>query len=143
MLLGYGAAGAAGGNAPPQLASPPSKRAKVEMRSAPKLSSSASADLVKGQIQVLFGLNSLPADCDSKLHRAVDDRKQSWAFGDERSLTYLLSCYKRLCASEAKAASDIAAATTLAQVQTVEEACFPRRAPAPRASDLHLGGSSR
>jgi hypothetical protein len=80
VLLGYD-----GGNAASPLAPPPSKRAKVDMRSPPKLP--AASEQVKGQLQVLFSLNAPPADCEAKLHRAVDDRKQSWAYGDERSLT--------------------------------------------------------
>ena len=94
MLLGdYGGAGAA-----PQLAPPPSKRAKVEMRSAPK--QAEAADAVRAALQSLFGLRDAPPDAADKLHRLVDDRKQSWAYGDDRSLTYLLACYQRLCASD-------------------------------------------
>ena len=33
---------------------------------------------------------------DSQLHRAVSTRMNSWAYGDDRLLTYLLSCYHKL-----------------------------------------------
>ena len=37
----------------------------------------------------------------------------------------LLSCYKRLCATEAKAAGDVATASSQQQVAAIEGACFP------------------
>ncbi|KOO24061.1 baculoviral iap repeat-containing protein 6 [Chrysochromulina tobinii] len=66
------------------------------MRQPPR-AEALSADECK-KLQQVFGLSSPVADGGDKLHRSVSDRQHSWAFGDDRSLTYLLSCFRKLVA---------------------------------------------
>lgn len=120
-LIGYG-----GNAAPaPQLAPPPSKRAKVEMRQAPKQASAS--DELKAQLQRVFALTAVPVDAADKLHRAIDDRVHSWAYGDERSHTYLLNCFSRLGAALPAAAQALANATDMTQMAAAEVRAHPPR----------------
>ena len=94
--MGLGAAVVGAYQQPQRSAPPPLKRAKVEMRQPPR-AEALSADECK-KLQQVFGLSSPVADGGDKLHRSVSDRQHSWAFGDDRSLTYLLSCFRKLLA---------------------------------------------
>ena len=125
---------------------PPPKRPKVEMRQPPKLSTAP--DELKGQLQRVFGLTSAPVDAAEKLHRAVSDRMQSWAFGDERSLTYLLNCFGRLGAAFPTAAQAIANASggtggaVSPQIAQAEADCFPLAVLLHHARAILLSGEA-
>ena len=122
------------------------KAAKVEMRQPPKLSTAT--DELKGQLQRVFGLTSAPVDAAEKLHRAVSDRMQSWAFGDERSLTYLLNCFGRLGAAFPTAAQAIANASggtggaVSPQIAQAEADCFPLAVLLHHARAILLSGEA-
>jgi len=120
LLGGYG------GNNAASPAPPPSKRAKVEARKAPK--EEGASDELKGQLQGVFALTKLPDDAADKLNRLVDDRVHSWAYGDERSLTYLLSCFGRVGGLFPAAAQQLANATGITEMAAAE---VRARAPSP------------
>jgi len=84
----------AGAQAPLLMSRPPApKRAKLDERPAPQLSSADGAAL--GLAKEVFALSAAPTDAADRLHRAVLDRAQSWAYGEDRGLRYLLSCFGR------------------------------------------------
>ena len=127
-----GGGGSPGGGGPPHLAPPP-KRTKVEARQAPKISTTDPALLAK--LQSIFALRAAPPDAADKLHRAIDDRLHSWAFGDERSLTYLLACFGRLGHAEPDAATAIKEAKTTQDIAAAEARASR---PATHLSRTHL-----
>lgn len=79
--------------APLPMSRPPPKRPKLEERAAPQLRGADPAAL--GLAKDVFALAAAPADACDRLHRAVRDRKDSWAYGDDRGLRYLLGCWGR------------------------------------------------
>ena len=76
----------------------------------------SAADELRASLQGVFALTEAPPDAAEKLHRAVDNRLKSWAFGDERSLTYLLACFGRLGAAYPSAAQALAKSTSSSDV---------------------------
>ena len=84
-----------GYDAAPSAPLPKAKRAKVDVRQAPVLEPPADTADLRKNLQAVFELGSLPADCADKLHGLVKDRFHSWAHAS-RSLPYLLECHRRL-----------------------------------------------
>jgi ubiquitin conjugation factor E4 B len=94
--------GEAAAAAPLPMSRPPPKRPKLEQRPAPQLPEADAAAL--RMAKEVFALAAVPADAGDKLHRAVRERMESWAYGDDRGLRYLLGCWGRAKRLEGAAA---------------------------------------